>query len=68
MFTPLLKKLIDALPEELKSSLDPTVHVIGFKNLKFAVNVSGSHAREIEQRCQQWFDQAGVMDISSDMS
>ena len=68
MFTPLLAKLIRALPEDLRDEVVPIVRTIGFRNLKFSVDIQGDHAREIQQRWQNWFDEASTTDVASDMS
>ena len=49
----MLTKLIEALPPELRSSVEHNVKTIGNKNLKLAVDIRGPYAREVAQRWQE---------------
>lgn len=67
-FQPLLKRLIEELPEELQGSVVQNIKVIGYRNLKFAVDVEGNYEREIQQRWQEWINQATTHEIADHMT
>ncbi len=68
MFTPLLKTLKNALPLELQGCVSNTIKTIGYKNLKFSVDIEGPHAREVSQRWQDWLKQSAAMDLGVELS
>jgi len=64
MFAPVLTKLTHVLPADLRPCVDQTVRTIGYKNLKFAVDIRGNNAREIAQRWQEWLKSATAEDLT----
>eukprot|EP00973_Karenia_brevis_P085722 11891307-Karenia_brevis.AAC.1 len=52
----------------MQGSVVPYLKLVGYRNIKFSVDIKGTQAREIAQRWQVWFETQATVDVCKDMS